>query len=79
MIPLRRAVHMIIVPNLAQLRAAVVVGSSTGLGLVILGPRASEVGNDAVAVGQRILDVGERVGGRVGGLDGGGGKPGPGG
>lgn len=69
---------MVVVVDLAQLGASVVEGALAGLGLVVLGPAAADVGDGAVAAGEGGLDVGEGVGGLVGGADVGGGEPAPG-
>lgn len=68
-----------VVPHLVQLRATVVMRPFAGLCLVVSGTTAADVGDDAVAVGQRGLDVGKRVRGFVRRMDVGGGEPAPGG
>lgn len=70
---------MVVVPHLVELRAAVVARPLAGLCLVVLGAAAADVGDDAVAVGQRGFNVGKRVGGPVGRMDVGVGEPAPGG
>lgn len=78
LIALGSAVDVVVVIDLAQLGAAVVERALAGVGLVVLGPAAADVGNGAVAMGQSGLDVGEGVGGCVGGADVGGREPAPG-
>lgn len=70
---------MVVVPDLLELGAAVVGGALAGGRLVVLGAAAAEVGDLAVARLEGVLDVGEGVAGRVGGLDAGVGEPAPGG
>lgn len=77
--PLRGAVHMVVVPDLAELRAAAISRALARVGLVVLGTLAADEGQDAEAVRQRRLDVRQRVGRAVGGPDGGRGEPAPGG
>lgn len=68
-----------VVPHLVQLRATVVMRPLAGLCLVVSGAAAADVGDDAVAMGQRGLDVGKRVRGFVRRMDVGSGEPAPGG
>lgn len=79
LVALRRAIDVVVVPDLVELSAAVVERSLAGLGLVVLGAAAADEGDGAVSKGQGILDVGEGVGGGVGRADVGGGEPAPGG
>lgn len=79
LVSLRSAIDVVVVPHLVKLRAAIIMRSLAGLGLVVPGAAAANVGNDAVAVGQRGLDVGKRVRGSVGRMDVGVGEPAPGG
>lgn len=69
---------MVVVPHLAKLRAAIVERAGTSFRLVVARATASDEGHVAEAIGQRGLDVGERVGRGVGGFDVGGSEPGPG-
>lgn len=69
-VALRGAVDVVVVPDLVEDGASGVVGAATGLGLVVPGTAAADKGELAEAGGQRVLDVGEGVGGLVGGGDG---------
>ena len=76
---LRTAIDIIVVPDLAELGLAGVLGTLASLGLVVRKAGAANVRDGAVLLLQSTLDVSKGVGGAVGGLDAGVREPGEGG
>ncbi|KAJ8108241.1 hypothetical protein OPT61_g8307 [Boeremia exigua] len=60
---------MLVVPDLAQHGVSIISGALTRGSSVEARPGAADEGNRAVLLGQRLLEVGVRVGGAVGGDD----------
>lgn len=67
---------MAVIPRLAQLRAPIIRRTVPSRRLIEPRPGAPDVRLSPVRIRQRILDVGERVGGAVGRRDAGVGEPG---
>ena len=66
---LRPAIHMLVVPHLAQHRVPVITRPLTRSRGIEARPRAPDERNAAVLLGQRVFKVRVRVGGAVGGDD----------
>lgn len=63
---LRAAIHVLVVPHLAQHSVAVISRTFAFSGSIETRARAPDEGNTAMLLGKRLLEVGVRVGGRVG-------------
>ena len=65
---LRPAIHMLIVPHLAQHRVPIITRPLTRSRGIVAGSRTPDEGNPAVLFRQRVFEIRVRVGGAVAGV-----------